>query len=198
MHLHAINPDGSAKWTFKALDQIQSSPSIGTDGAIYFGSYDHSLYALNPDGTQRWRSGSLLKGVSSSPSIGPDGTIYVGAAGLFAFDPNGSIRWSHGESIAFVTTAILGAGGKVYAVMGDQRGGVIQALDSQGKLLWDYPTTETPFGSPAIGLDGRLFATASDGIVYAIVETAPSNGGHGGAPWPQARGDRANTGRAGG
>ena len=39
----------------KAREDIYDSvPSIGPDGTIYIGSYDHHVYALNPDGTERW------------------------------------------------------------------------------------------------------------------------------------------------
>ncbi len=51
--LYAIRPDGSLRWTFETDDRIRSSPSIGPDGTIYFGSFDGRLYAVHPDGTER-------------------------------------------------------------------------------------------------------------------------------------------------
>jgi outer membrane protein assembly factor BamB len=84
--LHAINPDGTEKWTFKASGPIKSSPAIGNEGTIYAGSGNGNLYALNPDGTLKWdyvfseRINSDQRGsVTSSPAIGKDGTVYVGA-----------------------------------------------------------------------------------------------------------------------
>ncbi len=44
----------STKWKYTTKSWIQSSPAIGTDGTIYFGSDDNKLYALNPTGTQKW------------------------------------------------------------------------------------------------------------------------------------------------
>ncbi|MEM2584563.1 MAG: PQQ-binding-like beta-propeller repeat protein, partial [Thermoproteota archaeon] len=68
----------TTKWKYETGDYVRPSPSIGSDGTIYFGSHDNYLYALNPDGTLKWKykTGSW---VQSSPSIGSDGTIYFGS-----------------------------------------------------------------------------------------------------------------------
>ena len=190
--LYAINPDGSLRWTFRTGDRIRSSPSIGTDGTIYFGSFDGRLYAVHPDGSELWSVELDWRGIRSSPSIGPDGTIYVAADGLTAIDPDGSIRWEYPFGVRTGATPILGADGTVYFASLK-----IFALDAQGRLLWDYATEGTAGGSPLILPDGSIVAAAEDELV-AIIETDPTNGGFEGAPWPQVRGDRANTGRAGG
>lgn len=192
--LHAINGDGSPKWRFQTGDIIRSSPSIGMDGTIYFGSDDGRLYAVHPDGTERWNVDVDYPQVSSSPSIGSDGTIYMGGGAVFAIDPSGSIRWRFPVA-GVMTTPVLGADGRVYFV----QGGGIAALDSQGHLLWDYSAPSS--ASPAIGIDGRIIVTSYSALgssVLAITEKGPSNGGYEGSPWPTSRGDRANSGRAGG
>ena len=38
-------------WNFTTGDDVKSSPAIGADCTIYFGSNDNKVYALNPDGT---------------------------------------------------------------------------------------------------------------------------------------------------
>ena len=207
--LHAINPDGSPRWTFKTGDLIRASPSVGADGTIYVASYDGRLYAVQPDGSERWsvvvkRSvGGSLARIDSPPSIGADGAIYVLGGGLFAINPGGSIRW-HVDYVGGGTTPILGADGNIYV----GAAGAVTALDALGKLLWDYrPGGPGISGvhvaaSPAIGVDGTIIATSfSDrdgGTIHGIVETEPTNGGHAGSPWPTQRGNPANTGRAGG
>ena len=67
--LYAINPDGTEKWNFPTNGAVHSSPTIYSNGTIYFGVPDTPipyglLYALNPDGTEIWsfptiRLGSL-------------------------------------------------------------------------------------------------------------------------------------------
>ncbi len=80
--LHALNPDGTEKWSFPVGGSISSSPAIGSDGTVYFGvsspGDDPCFYALNPDGTVKWSLTSMAS-FSASPAIGADGTIYIGA-----------------------------------------------------------------------------------------------------------------------
>ena len=66
------------KWYFETRSLIETSPAIGTDGTIYFGSYDNTFRALNPDGTIRW-SLTLENWFPSSPATRADGTVYVGS-----------------------------------------------------------------------------------------------------------------------
>jgi outer membrane protein assembly factor BamB len=207
--LYAINPDGSPRWTFAAGDIIHSSPAIGRNGTIYFQTisldfHGGRFYAVDPDGFERWSVPHGGQGTSSSPSIGPDGTIYVGAGwgsggfGVVAIDSGGSVRWSSRPST--YDTPILGADGTVYVTATGSSGErVIAALDSQGRLQWDYQIPGDFQAAPAIGVEGAILAVSLDPVVlYAIVENDGANGGYAGAPWPQARGNRANNGRAGG
>lgn len=212
--LHAIDRDGSPRWTFQTGDRIRVPPSIGGDGTIYVASYDGRLYAVDPDGSERWSvvvrrpppgfegsSGS----VSSPPSIGPDGAIYILGRGLFAINPDGSIRWHFDSGTSgFRSTPILGADGNIYIGSGV----TVTALDAQGGHLWDYQpggdviSDAYVVASPAIGVDGTIIATSvsytDGGTIHGIVETESTNGGYAGSPWPTQRGNRANTGRAGG
>ena len=209
--LHAIDRDGSPRWTFKTGDLIRAPPSIGADGTIYVPSYDGRLYAVDPDGSERWsvvvmRTYEGFSGqVNSPPSIGLDGVIYVLGMGLFAINPGGSIRWHFDSGTSgYRTTPILGADGNVYLGSGV----TVTALDAQGRHLWDYQpggdvvSDVHVFASPAIGVDGTIIATSfsytDGGTIHGIVETESTNGGHAGSPWPTERGNPANTGRAGG
>ena len=203
--LHAVNRDGSPRWTFKASDRVWSPSSIGPDGAIYFGTLDGLLHAVNPDGSERWSVSVSHTSVQSAPSIGPDGAIYVLGTGLYAINPDGSIRWHfHSRTSGYWTTPILGADGNVYIGVGF----AVTALDAQGRLLWEYQpggdvlSDVEVTASTAIGVDGTIIATSfsvSDGgTIHGIVETESTNGGHAGSPWPTQRGNRANSGRAGG
>ena len=203
--LYAIDRDGSLRWTFKASDRVWSPSSIGPDGAIYFGTLDGLLHAVNPDGSERWSVSVSHTSVQSAPSIGPDGAIYVLGTGLYAINPDGSIRWHfHSRTSGYWTTPILGADGNVYIGVGF----AVTALDAQGRLLWEYQpggdvlSDVEVTASTAIGVDGTIIATSfsvSDGgTIHGIVETESTNGGHAGSPWPTQRGNRANSGRAGG
>jgi len=60
------------KWKFAVEKRITSSPAIGADETIYFGSVDGKLYAVSHEGKLVWayKTGGE---VTSSPAIGIDG-----------------------------------------------------------------------------------------------------------------------------
>lgn len=81
--LYAVDArTGQAAWQYPAasagtIGTISSSPAVGIDGAVIFGSYDGHVYSVSSTGAQKWAfdTGDI---VESSPAIGPDGTVYVG------------------------------------------------------------------------------------------------------------------------
>ena len=73
---------GRTKWSFTAQNHVESSPAIGSDGTIYFGSDDGNFYALDSFGNLKWKFPvQNAEIVRSSPAIGADGTIYFGSEG---------------------------------------------------------------------------------------------------------------------
>jgi outer membrane protein assembly factor BamB len=73
-----MGPWDDLKWSYVADGAVDSSPAIGADGTVYFGSLDGYIYAVTADGHLRWRY-RTGGGVYSSPAIGPDCTLYVGS-----------------------------------------------------------------------------------------------------------------------
>ncbi len=87
--LYAITPGSSSatsKWTYSAGGNIYpSTPAIGSDGTVYFGSTDMNIYAVNSAGSLVW-SYPTSEAVRGAPSIGPDGSLYIkGLTTLYAF-----------------------------------------------------------------------------------------------------------------
>ena len=84
------------KWKFAVEKRITSSPAIGADETIYFGSVDGKLYAVSHEGKLVWAYQTGGE-VTSSPAIGLDGTIYVGSRDkkLYAINPDGSLKWTY-------------------------------------------------------------------------------------------------------
>ena len=93
-YLYKLNPaDGNPVWQFptvpNVIGAVVSSPAIGQNGTVYFGSEDGNVYAAKPDGTPQWGgtaaapTGITIGGgggfIDSSPAIGTDGSLYIGA-----------------------------------------------------------------------------------------------------------------------
>jgi outer membrane protein assembly factor BamB len=185
-------------WNFTTGDDVKSSPAIGADCTIYFGSNDNSVYALNPDGTAQTGSWPFVTGddVVSSPAVAADGTIYVGSndGHLYAINPDGSERWrypSSGNIGAVRSSPAIGADGTIYVGSDD---GNLYAINPNGTARpapWPFVTAGAVRSSPAIGDDGTIYVGSDDFNVYAINPDGTAKP----APWPFVTGGEISMGR---
>ncbi len=88
---------------------------IGTNGVIYFGSWDRKFYALNTDGSKKWEFATGGP-IDCSPAIGADGTIYFGShdGKFYALNPDGTKKWVFATGGAIVSSPALNADGTIY------------------------------------------------------------------------------------
>jgi outer membrane protein assembly factor BamB len=165
---------GTLKWRYHTSNyrEIISSPAIGSDGTIYFGSLNDTLYALNPNGTLKWTY-STNGDIYSSPAIGQDGTIYFGSYDnyLYALNPDGSLKWRYDAGTSIHTSPAIGSDGTIYfgQLWGEYHHGEFNALNPDGTLKWQYLTEMDIYSSPVIGSDGTIYFgtwTRIDSINY--------------------------------
>lgn len=151
---------------------IESSPAIGPDGRIFFGSGDathpelSALHALFPDGREHWR---FVVGdrVPSAPAIGRDGTIYFGSwdKTFYAVRPDGTEKWRYLTNAAIDSAPAIGPDGTIY--VGTLAQGLL-ALTPEGKLKWSFPMGSISSGV-TLGPDGTIYVgSVQDWIVYAV------------------------------
>ncbi|HVZ87616.1 MAG TPA: PQQ-binding-like beta-propeller repeat protein [Polyangia bacterium] len=175
----AIARDGTLKWSYATGDIIFSSPAVAHDGTIYIGSDDDHLYALTPaEGKPRWivQLGACPQrvgigpeasrcDVDAGPTIGPDGVIYTGGDGIYAINPDGSLRW-HFVTNGHVSSApALLPDGTVVAGSQDN---MLYALAPNGQKRWDFRAGGDIEPAPAIGDDGTIYVGSDDHKLYAI------------------------------
>ena len=116
---------------FEAGGDIRSSPAVGPDGSVYFGTDAGEFFALQANGSIRWR---VTVGAASqcSPAVARDGTAYFSAEdGRYrALRPDGSEKWS----LNFQASAApaLGTNGWVYVA---SQGGPLYAV-TNGTIAW--------------------------------------------------------------
>ncbi len=126
--------DGGLRWYFpdqeheeygEAQVAIWGSPAIGIDGTIFFGcTYTEDfmigrIYAMRPSGRVRWHMDTEHQLMSSTPVIGRDGTVYMGTLDdrkVYAFNPEGSIKWYGNISRGIDSSPAIGPDGTVYFV----------------------------------------------------------------------------------
>lgn len=185
--LRKIIGDGSLQWRFGARSAIYSSPAVGADGTIYFGSDDHSLYAINPDGTFKWRfeTGGAVK---SSPAIGSDGTIYFGSIDrqIYAVGPNGKLKWVIPTKSNFTSSPAIASDGTIYigGTLQDKlvlcagvvvQVGYLYAVDPSGFIKWQVRLSGAIDSSPAIATDGTIYIGSDGDILYDRVNPCDPN-----------------------
>ena len=122
LDLLALKPNGELYWKYRVGEDICSSPALGQDGAIYVRGTTYYLYAVNPNGSEKWRlnlDSWEWNNNYGGPVIDQDGTIYtygkVGDSnGLYAINPDKSVKWTSTETAAAKTTPCLGPDGTIY------------------------------------------------------------------------------------
>jgi len=170
-YVYALYPNGNLQWRFKTGGIVKGSPSIADDGTIYIGSYDGYLYALYPNGTLRWRSEIKVgTGTETNPSVAPDGTIYVGDDKLYAFNPDGTLKWSFNpgpDRFIQMSCPTIAADGTIFigliiGTVDDHKGGEILAVYPDGTERWRQQIANFEVQStPTIAEDGTVYIGSS-------------------------------------
>jgi len=173
--LYAVNPNGTEKWRFQTGSDVFSSPALGDDGTIFFGSHDTYVYALYPNGTLKWqyKTGNYVMG---SPSITTDGTVYIGSrdGNLYAlYQNNGTMKWQCSIGYLTSTNPSIGNDGTIYI-----GGRYLTAIYPNGTIKWSFnmgTNRRIEWSSPAISADGTIYVGThiGDGAGGEIIAVNP-------------------------
>ena len=169
----AVGPqDATLRWRRRLEGGVTPAPVIGVDGTIYAASNGGVLHALDPaTGEDRWTfdgGGGYGSDLSTAPAVLADGTIlWPGPRDtLFGLDAAGTLLWSR-QFGSFLLSPAITAGGSIAIA---EMSGALHMLDITSNGVherWssDLGGSGTSYGSPAIGDDGTIFATAGNRIV---------------------------------
>jgi len=163
---HAEAPTVPKDWATPVGSLTDSSPAIGDDGALYFGTRSGALWALNSDGSRRWTFRAERE-IKSSPALSPDGTVYFGSRDhkFYAVGPGGKKKWDFRTGGWVDSSPALAADGTVYFGSWDK---TFYALRADGSKAWQFLTGGPIVSSPAIDAGGKTFFGSHDGKLYAL------------------------------
>ncbi len=165
--------NGTLRWTFPTNGPIYSSPTIDSDGTIYFGNFDKKMFVIYPNGTLKW-SYDMPENVQSSATIGDDGTIYIGCRDnkLYAFHPNGTMKANFSTGGAIISAVALLENDTMYFGSMDGR---LYAIDTNMSLKWSHLTGNGIYSSPAVADNGDIYVGSTDGYLYSISPSGTRN-----------------------
>ena len=154
------------EWVLDIGSRSDSSPAIGPDGTIYFGTWNGRLWAVNPEGTRKWIFRTHIE-IQSSPAVSAAGTIYFGCRDrkLYALDPDGSKRWEFTTGAWVDASPALAQDGTIYFGSWD---GNLYALDPNGSKRWGFRTGGPVVSSAAVGTNGTIYFGSHDAKFYAL------------------------------
>jgi outer membrane protein assembly factor BamB len=190
---HKFSPFGG-RYDYYIGSPIFSSPAVSADGTVYFGADNGIFYAMVWIADEYGVYADTLwhyyphvytdKQIRSSPAIGPDGTIYFGNrteipewnSRFYALKKNGELKWFYLIRANFEGSPTVDSDGNVYVGTSD---GNFLAFDSEGTLLWTFPTSNNAIRTtPAIDQYGTIYFGSDNGNLYAVNQ-------NGSPKWPQ-------------
>lgn len=174
--LYVLRADGAVRTRYKLRRKIYSSPALGRDGALFFGSQDDHLTALLPDGTTRFRV-ALGADADATPTIGDDGTVFIGtdAGEVWAVHPEtGQVRWQTKVGGYVRGPLSITRAGLVLAATYGPTPAVVALDGADGREAFRFAIRGTgarEFGihaAPIEDAQGTLLFGAQDDFVYAL------------------------------
>ena len=156
--LYALHSDtGVEKWRFITQGAINSSPAVGADEKIYFGSEDKNIYCLSPEGSLVW-SFETDGFVYSSPALDTDNQIiYIGSCDtyLYALDSEtGQLIWKFKTDGKIVASPVISHDGTIYMGSLDHH---LYAVNPDGSAKWSFDAKSEIYAAPALDEDGTIF-----------------------------------------
>ncbi len=103
--------------------------------------------------------------VDAGPTIGPDGIIYTGGDGVYAINPDGTLRWRFATGGHVASAPAVLADGTVVAGSQDD---LVYGIGPDGAKRWDFRTGGDVDAAPAGGDDGTIYVGSDDRKVYAL------------------------------
>jgi outer membrane protein assembly factor BamB len=182
--LLSVGPSGQSRWRFSPSGGL-SAPMVYGEAVYVLGTSGPgmTLYALNAStGRQLWATRVPGAATEAAVALGPSGNVMALTATTLAAvnRRTGSTSWRYSlpsETVASAAPMVDGSGNTYVLGSVLSGGGAVIGVSAAGQQLWQSPIGTPSFlgtyGEPtggAIGLDGTVYASATDGKVYAFTD----------------------------
>ena len=163
--LVAISPDGQEKWRFGTYSSTVTSPSVASNGTIYY-AHGKFISALDPMGDEKWRF-EAGEHIRSTPAIDTDGVIYFGADDgyLYAVNHVGYLKWKFRIGAEIYGDPVIGENQTIFVGAQD---GNLYAVNRNGTEKWRFSTGKRIYAAPTIAADGVLYFGSYSHYFYAV------------------------------
>ena len=164
--LYAISQNGGLAWSHNIGGQLRGSAALTAAGDVLLLA-GNGLYSFNQSGSLNF-SNPGIGNSDPSVTVASNGTYYVSDAGttkMFAFNPDGSQKWSLQLGARMEGTPVIGPSGDLYFGASD---GSLRAVSSGGSAEWSFPISGHNVKSATVGPDGTIYAGGQNGDFYAI------------------------------
>lgn len=160
---NAVQP----KWTFKAEDEIRSSPTIVGD-LVFVGAYDTNMWAVKlADGSLAWKF-ATKGGIASTPAVEEQNKLVLFGSEDFTFYAvdyrNGRISWTYSTKDRIRSSPRVEHG---HVFIGSDDGKLYALNVANGRLLWAFDTG-APVRSRAFVTNELVIVGSESGEVSAI------------------------------
>jgi outer membrane protein assembly factor BamB len=172
---------GDRPWSFATGAGLFTTPVLGGNGIVYFGSADHDFYALTPRGKLCWKlqTGNIIDAAAALDRS--QRTVTIGSADEYLYhlsaNPSAHRRviWRYHATLPPVPGQLVdwwedniayGPDGNIYT---GNTGGVVYSFTPQGQLRWTFRGAgNSVWTMPAFGSGGTSFWGSVDRSVYAL------------------------------
>ena len=180
--VYALGPDLEVKWRRPLGGDVDSSPVLGDDLAVFVASDDGEVRAFSAAGRPRFAT-DLGGHIRAPLALTHDGGVVAAVMGprprVVSLDAtSGAIRFEFHLPLTETTELgplsgpLVDGEGRIYFGSFDD---FIYALERDGSLAWTYRVPGDVDAPPILLHDGTLVVGCDDGKVYALEDAARAN-----------------------
>lgn len=213
--LFGYNPSTDVSWTYNTnfggassalIGALKSTTvAIGTDGTVYSVSDATSggiIFAVDGvTGAEKWAYTTVGTIPDGGVALGADGTVYASggeylastpSAGIYAINPDGTLKWHYPSTAAVQTSPIVDSRGYIHFVDAEA---TYYVLTAEGELFSSLSLGDACASSPVMDANGNLYvAVNANGQFQVVCASSKGDSYATNSPWPMRGGNPQRTG----